>query len=110
MHFQQALATQGDPPEPSHAVAQSAVGGVETQGVPETSGAPPTTADAGNTLHAPVGTAGDPSVEEARPVMPKRKLHPCPRPGCGKQYKQLSGLRYHLSHVRGSSVRVLCGT
>ncbi|TBU34921.1 hypothetical protein BD311DRAFT_745232 [Dichomitus squalens] len=29
---------------------------------------------------------------------PKRKLHPCPHPGCSKQYKQLSGLRYHLSH------------
>ena len=28
------------------------------------------------------------------------KVFPCPHPGCGKQYKQMSGLRYHLSHVR----------
>ncbi|EIN13381.1 hypothetical protein PUNSTDRAFT_129070 [Punctularia strigosozonata HHB-11173 SS5] len=29
----------------------------------------------------------------------KRKLHPCPHAGCPNQYKQLSGLRYHLDHV-----------
>ena len=30
----------------------------------------------------------------------KRKHHPCPYTGCNKEYKQLSGLRYHLTHVR----------
>ncbi|KAF7975763.1 hypothetical protein HWV62_8561 [Athelia sp. TMB] len=28
-----------------------------------------------------------------------KKVHPCPHPNCQNQYKQLSGLRYHLSHV-----------
>lgn len=28
-----------------------------------------------------------------------RKLHPCPHDGCLNEYKQLSGLRYHLLHV-----------
>ena len=28
-----------------------------------------------------------------------KRLHLCPKPGCNNQYKQLSGLRYHLSHV-----------
>ncbi|KZT65566.1 hypothetical protein DAEQUDRAFT_768737 [Daedalea quercina L-15889] len=27
-----------------------------------------------------------------------RKTYPCPHPGCLNQYKQLSGLRYHLAH------------
>ncbi|KAH9949505.1 hypothetical protein B0H21DRAFT_728295 [Amylocystis lapponica] len=27
-----------------------------------------------------------------------RKMHPCPRPNCRNQYKQLSGLRYHMTH------------
>ena len=30
----------------------------------------------------------------------KRKTFPCPHPGCPKEYKQVSGLRYHLTHVR----------
>lgn len=30
----------------------------------------------------------------------KLKLHRCPHKNCPNQYKQLSGLRYHLSHVR----------
>lgn len=29
-----------------------------------------------------------------------KKVHSCPYPDCPKQYKQLSGLRYHISHVR----------
>ena len=28
------------------------------------------------------------------------KAHKCPHAGCPKEYKQLSGLRYHLLHVR----------
>lgn len=30
----------------------------------------------------------------------RKKTFPCPQPGCRKEYKQLSGLRYHLAHVR----------
>ena len=29
-----------------------------------------------------------------------KKMHLCPHPDCPNQYKQLSGLRYHLAHVR----------
>ncbi|KAI0095277.1 hypothetical protein BDY19DRAFT_917081 [Irpex rosettiformis] len=28
----------------------------------------------------------------------KKKMFGCPRPGCTNQYKQMSGLRYHLTH------------
>lgn len=28
----------------------------------------------------------------------RKKTFPCPQPGCRKEYKQLSGLRYHLAH------------
>lgn len=30
---------------------------------------------------------------------PQKRVHPCPRADCPKEYKQLSGLRYHLAHV-----------
>lgn len=33
-------------------------------------------------------------------VKGSKKVHPCPHPRCPNRYKQLSGLRYHLSHVR----------
>lgn len=35
---------------------------------------------------------------------PKKKLFTCPLPNCPNQYKQMSGLRYHLAHVRTPSV------
>lgn len=31
-------------------------------------------------------------------VKGSKKVHPCPHPRCPNRYKQLSGLRYHLSH------------
>ncbi len=30
----------------------------------------------------------------------RQKLIPCPHVGCHNEYKQQSGLRYHLAHVR----------
>ena len=58
-------------------------------------------------LSAPTRTASSLSVnagdgvsaDKERPTK-KRKLHPCPHDGCLNEYKQLSGLRYHLLHVR----------
>ncbi|KAI0828359.1 hypothetical protein BC628DRAFT_1365562 [Trametes gibbosa] len=88
VHFQQALATICEPSESRHTVARSVAAEGEAQGVSE--------AVAGVSIPATV--AGHPGSEEACPAKPRRKLHPCPRLGCGKQYKQLSGLRYHLSH------------
>jgi len=40
-------------------------------------------------------------TNEQLAAQPKiKKTHPCPHPGCSNQYKQLSGLRYHLTHVK----------
>ncbi|KAI0274882.1 hypothetical protein BC834DRAFT_19612 [Gloeopeniophorella convolvens] len=49
-----------------------------------TSTAPPT-------LH---GSESDTPHKQRRPT----KMHPCPHVNCPQVYKQLSGLRYHLSH------------
>ncbi|KAI0651537.1 hypothetical protein C8Q79DRAFT_933915 [Trametes meyenii] len=89
VHFQQALATRGGNVRAALLVAQD-------QDVPGsgTSSDPPTTTDLPESA---ITTAEEP-LGIATPAKPKCKLHPCPHPGCGKQYKQLSGLRYHLSH------------
>ncbi|KAI0067964.1 hypothetical protein BV25DRAFT_895870 [Artomyces pyxidatus] len=40
-----------------------------------------------------------PGVDALPPSSKKpKKIHPCPHPNCLQVYKQLSGLRYHLSH------------
>ncbi|KAI0047821.1 hypothetical protein FA95DRAFT_1605769 [Auriscalpium vulgare] len=45
------------------------------------------------------------SIDSAPPPPKKaKKLHPCPRPNCLHVYKQLSGLRYHLSHGHSNEV------
>ncbi|EJD55064.1 hypothetical protein AURDEDRAFT_109532 [Auricularia subglabra TFB-10046 SS5] len=45
---------------------------------------------------AKCNTSGDPTApaEHGRP----KKVHRCPHDGCPNQYKQLSGLKYHLAH------------
>ena len=40
-----------------------------------------------------------PSPETSRKQKRPAKTHPCPHANCPQVYKQLSGLRYHLSHV-----------
>ncbi|KAI0724224.1 hypothetical protein C8T65DRAFT_637 [Cerioporus squamosus] len=110
-HFQQALATRGGDPHAPGSVAPTA----PTVGTPRSDG------EQSSTLHkddiprssaeARAQTQGTPATpgtltapnregvaEKSTPEKPKRKLHPCPRPGCTKAYKQLSGLRYHLTH------------
>lgn len=32
----------------------------------------------------------------------KKRIYSCPRPDCPNEYKQLSGLKYHLAHVSPS--------
>ncbi|KAL1951754.1 hypothetical protein VTO73DRAFT_903 [Trametes versicolor] len=101
VHFQQALATIRDPPVLGSAAAEFAASMASAQGTAEgepVNGPPNTTADVIGSVGVPDEAVGDPGPDDARPTKPKRKLHPCPHPGCGKQYKQLSGLRYHLSH------------
>jgi len=44
---------------------------------------------------APLPAAPETSRKQKRPA----KTHPCPHANCPQVYKQLSGLRYHLSHV-----------
>lgn len=39
-------------------------------------------------------------IQEEPVEKTKRKQHKCPHPECPNSYKQLSGLRYHLLHVR----------
>lgn len=43
-------------------------------------------------------TAHLPSPEASRKQKRPAKTHPCPHVNCPQVYKQLSGLRYHLSH------------
>ncbi|KAI0768607.1 hypothetical protein BD413DRAFT_479387 [Trametes elegans] len=100
VHFQQALATRRTTSGPTSAVDRAP--GAPTQDISpsvatdnDRANSPPTAAPADS---APAVLGDSPGAENASPAKPKRKLHPCPRPGCGKQYKQLSGLRYHLSH------------
>ncbi|KAI0639083.1 hypothetical protein C8Q77DRAFT_1213751 [Trametes polyzona] len=100
VHFQQALATIREPP-----VSQLGTAPVHQHQDGSQGGRARTSADGAAPDSASAAPAPAPEIrssvvaeEDARAPKPKRKLHPCPRPGCGKQYKQLSGLRYHLSH------------
>ena len=47
-----------------------------------------------------------PSLPNEEITKSKRRVHRCTFKGCGKEYKQLSGLRYHILHVVIDS----CGT
>ena len=44
-------------------------------------------------------TAQPPALETPRKQKRPLRTHPCPHANCPQVYKQLSGLRYHLSHV-----------
>ena len=116
-HFQQALATRGDD---SNAGGTDAINN-STTGSPRSDGQRSSNLNQGEEPPAGIGPEAAPvtsetsaapapshedSAEKPTPEKPKRKLHSCPRPGCTKVYKQLSGLRYHLTHVRSYIVRV----
>ena len=47
-------------------------------------------------------TAQPPASETPRKQKRPARTHPCPHANCPQVYKQLSGLRYHLSHVSPS--------
>lgn len=60
-------------------------------------------------LLSPVDGSREPSVPRAVELpsniqaiakQKNKKVHPCPHHNCPNVYKQLSGLRYHLAHVR----------
>lgn len=57
---------------------------------------------AGPTAGGTSTPVNDSHSDESQPK--PRKIYPCPHPGCRNQYKQLSGLRYHLARVRLHSV------
>ncbi|PIL30960.1 transcription factor [Ganoderma sinense ZZ0214-1] len=112
-HFQQALATRTDNPDlgGSAAPVTPSIEQETREGEVATSGAvePPCGADCAEAEGtAPSRTHATPVPQRTpektgagsapAPDKPKRKLHPCPHPGCSKEYKQLSGLRYHLTH------------
>lgn len=44
-------------------------------------------------------TGQPPALETSRKLKRPTRTHPCPHANCPQVYKQLSGLRYHLSHV-----------
>ncbi|KAI9511770.1 hypothetical protein F5148DRAFT_1168715 [Russula earlei] len=44
-------------------------------------------------------TSRSPVLETSRKQKRPARTHPCPHANCPQVYKQLSGLRYHLSHV-----------
>ncbi|KAI0757323.1 hypothetical protein C8Q80DRAFT_1092893 [Daedaleopsis nitida] len=117
-HFQQALAGRTDDPDLA-GTAVAAAHDVPTNATPlqgnhpsdSDSGSTPGTTDAeAMTTAAPARnegahaekTAGEKKGAHAEKTAGEKKgkpkTHPCPRPGCGKKYKQLSGLRYHLTH------------
>ncbi|KAH9891011.1 hypothetical protein C8Q73DRAFT_763833 [Cubamyces lactineus] len=102
VHFQQALAAQqgssSSHAEPGETADQRS--GSQTHGAmmsgscPANGDDPPVAAQPGS---GDSGAEGAPKkTGSGRAKAPK--VHPCPHPGCGKQYKQMSGLRYHLSH------------
>ncbi|TFK93537.1 hypothetical protein K466DRAFT_537804 [Polyporus arcularius HHB13444] len=107
-HFQQALAGRGGDPDVAGIVAPTA----PTTGNPRSDGEQSCNSHQTDVLRstaepdaqATPATPGPPTApredlaENSTPEKPKRKLHPCTRPGCTKAYKQLSGLRYHLTH------------
>ncbi|KAI1797566.1 hypothetical protein LXA43DRAFT_981068 [Ganoderma leucocontextum] len=110
-HFQQALTTRTDNPGGSAAPDTPSDGQEMGEGEMATSGAiePPrgavcAEADGPAPSQVPAALVPQRTPEKtgsgsALPSeKPKRKLHLCPHPGCNKQYKQLSGLRYHLTH------------
>ena len=114
-HFQQALATRTDNPDlgGSAAPATPSIGRDTEEGELASSGSvePPrgaVRAEAEGTALVPQRTPEKTGSGSALSSdKPKRKLHPCPHPGCSKKYKQLSGLRYHLTHVRSSLLLAL---
>lgn len=106
-HFQQALATR------TSSAALGVTHAAATH-IPPTDTTPSTDREISNTEPGSAARTGDldavaevstapmqeePVAENVTSQKVKRKVHPCPRPGCGKEYKQLSGLRYHLTHV-----------
>ena len=97
-HFQQALAAHTNVPAPAGgdgSTAESTPVSMEDviiEAAPDGSG--------GHTPSAPPGEVPSPRPATADIYKIKRKTIPCPHPGCSKQYKQVSGLRYHLTHVR----------
>ncbi|KAI0359049.1 hypothetical protein OH77DRAFT_1575426 [Trametes cingulata] len=94
VHFQYALATRRDPVVPNSTAPQPTAPETYSQDV----SANRTTTSPVNAATEPEPAPAAPASQDTSPQKPRRKLHPCPQPGCGKQYKQLSGLRYHLSH------------
>lgn len=54
------------------------------------------TTSAANDHPAPSSVSDFPSSGSLK----TKKLHSCPHPDCSNRYKQVSGLRYHLAHVR----------
>ncbi|RPD81668.1 hypothetical protein L226DRAFT_496659 [Lentinus tigrinus ALCF2SS1-7] len=114
-HFQQALAARGGDPDVGGTDAPNTL----TSEIPRSDGEqsmnlhqddlPRSTAEAEaeaqtRAITAMLGTSTAPAptrkdaAENTPPEKSKRKLHSCTRPGCTKAYKQLSGLRYHLTH------------
>ncbi|PCH33331.1 hypothetical protein WOLCODRAFT_159989 [Wolfiporia cocos MD-104 SS10] len=60
-----------------------------------------------STMTPPPAATTDSSSATAAATAPKtRKTFPCTRAGCGKQYKQLAGLQYHLAHGHPEEVPV----
>nr|UOO00978.1 R2R3-Myb transcription factor [Ganoderma lucidum] len=112
-HFQQALATRTDNPDHGGSAAPDTPSTEREAGGNEmaTSGAvePPhgtvcTEAEDAEPSRTPPALVPQRTPDKTGPgtvpvsEKPKRKLHVCPHPGCSKEYKQLSGLRYHLTH------------
>ncbi|KAI0336158.1 hypothetical protein GY45DRAFT_585147 [Cubamyces sp. BRFM 1775] len=102
VHFQQALAAQlgssaghADPGQAADHPSGSQTHGTMMSGsCPANGDDPPVAAQPGS---GESGAEGAPrKTRSGRAKAPK--VHACPHPGCGKQYKQMSGLRYHLSH------------
>ncbi|KAI9068020.1 hypothetical protein FKP32DRAFT_1588049 [Trametes sanguinea] len=98
VHFQQALAARQTLPDTSQPASQPGTSQAPTAGQPPSTH-PPTLSHP----EAPEATSDNARAPPEREKdqareKPRRKLHPCPHAGCGKQYKQLSGLRYHLTH------------
>ncbi|OSD05897.1 hypothetical protein PYCCODRAFT_1383880 [Trametes coccinea BRFM310] len=106
VHFQQALAARQTlpsdrgPPPPHAATSPSQAPTAEGPSPLASTHAPtPTPPEAPEPASDSAGVPPERGTGKDKDgEKPRRKLHPCPHPGCGKQYKQLSGLRYHLSH------------
>ncbi len=57
-------------------------------------------------ISASITTQPDASIVDTIDVSAgtKKKTFACPRPGCTNHYKQMSGLRYHLTHVSNTDI------